>query len=162
MNASLGGRPVEILLVEDNPADVELAEEGLRESAAPACLNVVRDGEEALRYLRGEGEYAGALIPDLILLDLKMPRKGGLEVLAEIKADDVLRGIPVIVLTSSDSPGDILKAYDLQASCYVTKPSDLEEFRRVMHSIRDFCLTVVKLPPRDEASSRRPATSGTR
>jgi chemotaxis family two-component system response regulator Rcp1 len=149
MTTELAVRPVEILLVEDNPADVELAEEGLRGSAVPASLNVVADGEEALRYLRGEGEHAGALLPDLLILDLKMPRKGGLEVLAEMKADESLRRIPVVVLTSSDAPGDILKAYDLQASCYVTKPSDLAEFRRVMRSIRDFCLTVVKLPPRD-------------
>jgi CheY-like chemotaxis protein len=152
MSSELEVRPVEVLLVEDNPADVELAEEGLRESRVPVSLNVVRDGEEALRYLRAEGQYATALLPDLVLLDLKMPRKGGLEVLAEMKADEILRRIPVIVLTNSDAPADILRAYDLQASCYITKPADLEEFHRVMRSIRDFCLTIVRLPPRDGQS----------
>jgi two-component system response regulator len=142
-------RPVEILLVEDDPDDEGLAQEALRDSPVPVYLNVVEDGEAALTYLRGEGEYKDAILPDLILLDLKMPKKGGLEVLAEIKADPALRRIPVIVLTTSDSPQDTLRAYDLQASCYITKPADLKEFHRVMNSIKDFCLTVVKLPPRD-------------
>jgi CheY-like chemotaxis protein len=141
--------PIEILLAEDDPADIQLVQEALQEGGVPHHLTVVRDGVEALAYLRGEGPYAqGLLLPDLILLDLKMPRKGGLEVLAEIKADESLRKIPVIVLTTSDAPDDILKAYGLQASCYVTKPSDLQEFERVMNSLREFCLTVVKLPPR--------------
>jgi CheY-like chemotaxis protein len=148
MSTSPSGRPVEILLVDDDPEDVELAREALREGKVPSRVNVVKDGVEALAYLRGQGEYAAAVLPDLILLDLKMPRKGGLEVLAEVKADEALRGIPVIVLTTSDAPEDVLRAYDLQASLYVTKPSDLEEFDRVMNSITDFCLTVVKLPPR--------------
>jgi CheY-like chemotaxis protein len=113
----------------------------------------VTDGVEALAYLRGEGDYAGERRPDLILLDLKMPRKGGLEVLAEMKADPELRQIPVIVLTTSDAPEDILKAYDLQTSCYVTKPSDLAEFRRVMNSVKEFCLTVVRLPPMATAAT---------
>jgi len=141
-------RSVEILLVEDDPADVQLVREALQENRVPVCLNVVEDGVEALSYLRGQGKYATALLPDLILLDLKMPKKSGLEVLAEVKATDTLRRIPVIVLTTSDNPEDILKAYDLQASAYVSKPSDLEEFDRVMKTIKDFCLTVVKLPPR--------------
>jgi CheY-like chemotaxis protein len=149
MSASLNDKqPVEILLVDDDPADVQLTQEALQEGRVPSRVNVVGDGEEALAYLRGEGEYATALLPDLILLDLKMPRKSGLELLAEIKADDALRRIPVIVLTTSDAPEDILKAYDLQASCYITKPSDLDEFQRVMDSMREFCLTVVRLPPR--------------
>src|SRR5262245_80104 len=115
-------RPIEILLVEDDPADVRLAQEALKEGKIPNHLRVFSDGVEALAYLRGEGEYAqGRLLPDLILLDLKMPKKSGLEVLAEIKADESLRRIPVIVLTTSDAPDDIWKAYDLQASCYITK-----------------------------------------
>ncbi len=140
-------RPLEILLVEDNPGDVELVREALGEEDIPHAVNVVGDGVEALSYLRGEGQYAGALLPDFVLLDLKLPKKGGLEVLAEMKADEILRRIPVIVLSSSDAPDDVLRAYDLQASCYVTKPSDLDEFERVMQTVRDFTLTVVKLPP---------------
>jgi CheY-like chemotaxis protein len=148
MTAKREQKPVEILLVEDDPADVQLVQEGLREAAVTNTLNVVHDGVEAMTYLRGEGQYAAAVLPDLILLDLKMPKKGGLEVLQEIKADSILRRIPVIVLTTSDAPDDILRAYDLQASLYVTKPENLDEFDRVMGLVRDFCLTVVKLPPR--------------
>ena len=140
-------RAVEILLVEDNPGDVELVQEALAEGGIAHSLSVASDGVEALAYLRGEGQYAGALLPDFVLLDLKLPKKGGLEVLAEMKRDEVLRRIPVIVLSSSDAPDDVLRAYDLQASCYVTKPADLDEFERVMQQIRDFTLTVVKLPP---------------
>jgi chemotaxis family two-component system response regulator Rcp1 len=143
------GRLVEILLVEDNPGDVELVQEALKEGDISHSLSVVGDGVEALAYLRGEGQYTGAMLPDFVLLDLKLPKKGGLEVLAEMKADDVLRRIPVIVLSSSDAPDDILRAYDLQVSCYVTKPADLDEFERIMQTIRDFTLTVVKLPPRE-------------
>jgi chemotaxis family two-component system response regulator Rcp1 len=154
MSSHANGQEVEVLMVEDDPADVQLVEEALRDGTAETRLNVVSDGEKALEYLRGEGRYAGSLLPDLILLDLKMPKKSGLEVLAEIKGDEILRRIPVIVFTTSDAPEDILKAYDLQASCYVTKPSDLEEFDRVMTSIKDFCLTVVKLPPREIQASR--------
>ncbi len=143
------GRSVEVLLVEDNPGDVELVQEALGDGPTPHSLTVVRDGVEALAYLRGEGPHAGAILPDFVLLDLKLPKKGGLEVLAEMKADDVLRRIPVIVLSSSDAPDDILRAYDLQVSCYVTKPADLDEFERVMQTIREFTLTVVKLPPRE-------------
>jgi len=148
MTADREQKPVEILLVEDDPADVQLVQEGLREAAVSNNLNVVHDGVEALAYLRGEGQYTAAVLPDLILLDLKMPKKGGLEVLAEIKADSILRRIPVVVLTTSDAPDDILRAYDLQASLYVTKPENLDEFDRVIGLVRDFCLTVVKLPPR--------------
>ena len=141
------GRPVEILLVDDDPEDVRLTEEGLRRSPTPGHVTVVADGHEALAYLRGEGDYATAILPDLILLDLKKPRRGGREVLEQIKADEALRHIPVIVLTRADVPDDVLPASDLHASSCVTKPSDLEEFQRVMDSINDFCLTVVKVPP---------------
>jgi two-component system, chemotaxis family, response regulator Rcp1 len=149
-NARLDCGIVDILLVEDDPDDVELVREALEQGPVGCWLSVVQDGVEAMSYLRGEGQYVGSLLPDLILLDLKMPKKGGLEVLREVKTDPTLRCIPIIMLTTSDAPQDILRAYDLQANCYVTKPSDLEEFHRVMNTIRDFCLTVVKLPPRDE------------
>jgi chemotaxis family two-component system response regulator Rcp1 len=149
MNLHGHGQEVEILMVEDDPADVHLVKEALHEGKVPTHLNVVSDGEKAIAYLRGEGAYVGAVLPDLILLDLKMPKKNGLEVLAEIKSDEALRRIPVIVLTTSDAPEDVFKAYDLQASCYITKPADLDEFDRVMNSIQDFCLTIVKLPPRE-------------
>ena len=140
------GRPVEILLVEDNAGDAELVREALTQGGILNTINVVWDGVEALAYLRGEGPHAGAVKPDFMLLDLKLPKMGGLEVLAEIKADKVLRHIPVIVLSSSDAPEDVTRAYDLQASCYVTKPANLDDFERVMRTIRDFTLTVVKLP----------------
>jgi two-component system response regulator len=143
--------PVEILLVEDNPGDIELVRDALRETPVDCNLNVVEDGVEALAYLHGAGPYQEVLLPDLILLDLKLPKKHGLEVLAEIKKDDVLRRIPTVVLSGSDAPEDLLKAYDLQASCYVTKPADLDEFVRVMNTLKDFCLTVVKLPPRESS-----------
>jgi CheY-like chemotaxis protein len=149
MSANGDCKPVEILLVEDDLADVRLVEEGLRESDVPSNLNVVQDGIRALAYLRGEEPYSAALLPDLILLDLKMPKKGGLEVLKEIKDDSILRRIPVIVLTTSDDPNDILRSYDLQASFYITKPENLDEFERFMGLVRDFCLTVVRLPPRE-------------
>jgi CheY-like chemotaxis protein len=160
MGTDTHGRVVEILLVEDNPGDVELVQEALAEGAIPHALSVVGDGAEALAYLRGEGQYAGALLPDFVLLDLKLPKKGGLEVLAEMKTDEVLRRIPVIVLSSSDAPDDVLRAYDLQVSCYVTKPADLDEFERVMQTIRDFTLTVVKLPPREHPAGGEARAGG--
>lgn len=149
MSTNRSDSPVEILLVEDDSADVQLAEEGLRAGGVPSRLWVVEDGIEALAFLRRQGRYADAVRPDLILLDLKMPKRGGLEVLAEIKAEPSLRRIPVVVLTTSDAAEDILRAYDLQASSYITKPPDLKEFQRVMSAITEFCLTVVKLPPRE-------------
>lgn len=149
MSTRGSARPVEVLLVEDDSADVQLAEEGLLQRGVPSRLWVVEDGVEALDFLRRQGRYGDAVRPDLVLMDLKMPKRGGLEVLAEIKADPSLRGIPVIVLTTSDDPADILRAYDLQASAYITKPADLAEFHKVMSAIKDFCLTVVKLPPRE-------------
>jgi CheY-like chemotaxis protein len=147
MSTNRSDSPVEILLVEDDSADVQLAEEGLRAGGVPSRLWVVEDGIEALAFLRRQGRYANAVRPDLILLDLKMPKLGGLGVLAEIKAEPSLRRIPVVVLTTSDAPEDILRAYDLQASSYITKPPDLKEFQRVMRAITEYCLTVVKLPP---------------
>ncbi|MFQ6132216.1 MAG: response regulator [Armatimonadota bacterium] len=143
--------PIEILLVEDNPGDVRLTQEGLKQGKICNHLSVVADGEEALAFLRREGEYADAARPDLILLDLNMPRKDGREVLAEVKADEALRHIPVVVLTTSDAEKDILRSYDLHANCYITKPVDLDQFLEVVKAIDDFWLSVVKLPPRKGA-----------
>ena len=140
----------EILLVEDNPGDVRLTREALRESSLPSRLSVAGDGVEALAFLRREGKYAEAPRPDLILLDLKLPRKGGLEVLAAIKADERLKQIPVVVLSSSTAPDDISRAYQLQASCYVTKPADLDHYVSVVQSIEGYCFSVAELPPRSE------------
>jgi two-component system, chemotaxis family, response regulator Rcp1 len=142
----MNGRPVEILLVEDNPGDVRLTIEALRESRFINNLNVARDGVEALAYLRREGKFANAVRPDLILLDLNMPRKDGREVLAEIKADAKLHTIPVVVLTTSRAEQDVLRSYELQANCFITKPVDLEQFITVVKSIENFWLTVVTLP----------------
>jgi two-component system, chemotaxis family, response regulator Rcp1 len=139
-------RPVEILLVEDSPGDVKLTQEALRDAEVPNVLHVARDGEEAMRFLRREGEFAGKPRPDLILLDLNMPRMDGREVLAVIKADADLRRIPVIILTTSQSEDDIAEAYSLAANCYVAKPVDLDEFLDVVRAIDDFWLTLVKLP----------------
>ncbi|MBA2245004.1 MAG: response regulator [Gemmatimonadetes bacterium] len=140
-------RPVEILLVEDNPGDVRLTREALREGKVRNNLNVASDGVEALAYLRREGQYAGATRPDLILLDLNLPKKDGREVLAEIKQDPSLRHIPVVILSSSPAEQDIIRAYDLHANCYVTKPVDLDQFITVVKSIEDFWFTIFRLPP---------------
>jgi chemotaxis family two-component system response regulator Rcp1 len=137
---------IEVLLVEDNPGDVRLTKEALKEGRLLNKINVVGDGMEAMAYLRREGNYADAVVPDLILLDLNLPKKDGREVLAEIKADPKLRRIPVVVLTTSSAEEDILKTYDLHANCYVTKPVDLDQFIHVVKSIEDFWITVVKLP----------------
>jgi CheY-like chemotaxis protein len=140
-------RPVEILLVEDNPGDVRLTREALRESKVHNNLYIAKDGVEALAFLRREGaEFADAVRPDLILLDLNLPRKDGREVLEEIKADPSLRHIPVVVLTSSEAEQDIVRAYDLHANCYVSKPVDLDQFITVVQSIENFWFTIVKLP----------------
>ena len=144
-------RPVEILLVEDNPGDVRLTQEALKESKICNHLSVVTDGVEAVEYLRQEGRFAQAVRPDLILLDLNLPRKNGREVLAEIKEDQDLRRIPVVVLTISQDEEDVFKAYNLHANCYVNKPLDLNRFLKVVQSIEDFWLTIVKLPPTGEA-----------
>ncbi len=139
-------RPIEILLVEDNPGDVRLTIEGLNEGKVRNNLHVARDGVEAMAFLRGEGEFVGMVRPDLILLDLNLPRKDGREVLQELKSDPRLRTIPVVVLTTSRSEVDVLRSYELQANCYITKPVDLEQFITVVRSIEDFWLTVVTLP----------------
>ena len=147
MNIQPPGRPIEILLVEDNPGDVRLTREVLKEGKLLINLRAVEDGVEALAFLRREGKYADATRPDLILLDLNLPKKDGREVLAVIKADEHLRRIPVVVLTVSQAEEDILKSYNLNANCYISKPVDLDQFIRVVKSIEDFWLTIVKLPP---------------
>jgi CheY-like chemotaxis protein len=141
-----GVHMVEILLVEDNPGDVDLARETLTTSKIKNNLHVVSDGEKAMAFLRKQGEYAAAPRPDIILLDLNLPRKDGREVLAEIKQDDKLKRIPVVILTSSSAEEDILKSYNLHANCYITKPLDFAQFTKVVHSIEDFWLSIVKLP----------------
>ncbi|TMB73357.1 MAG: response regulator [Deltaproteobacteria bacterium] len=140
---------IQVLLVEDNPGDVRLTKEALKEGKMLNRVTVVGDGVEALSFLRRQGKYADAGQPDLILLDLNLPKKDGRQVLAEIKADPGLKRIPVVVLTTSSAEEDILKTYDLHANCYVTKPVDLEQFMRVVKSIEDFWVTVVKLPSED-------------
>ena len=142
---------IQVLLVEDNPGDVRLTKEALKEGKLLNQLTVVGDGVEALSFLRKEGVYADAPQPELILLDLNLPKKDGREVLAEIKADPNLRRIPVVVLTTSSSEEDILKIYDLHANCYITKPVDLEQFMGVVKSIEDFWVSVVKLPSHEAA-----------
>ena len=138
--------PINILLVEDNPGDVRLTIEALKEGKVHNQLNVVPDGVEALAYLRQEGKYAESIRPDVILLDLNLPKKDGREVLAEIKADEKLRRIPVVVLTTSKAEEDILRSYALHANCYVTKPVDLDQFIHVVRSIQDFWFSIAKLP----------------
>ena len=140
------GRPIEILLVEDNPGDVRLAIEALRESKVRNNLHVARDGVEALAFLRREQPHDEAPRPDLILLDLNLPRKDGRQVLAEIKVDPRLHTIPVVILTTSRAEQDVLRSYELQANCYITKPVDLDQFITVVKSIEDFWLTIVTLP----------------
>src|ERR1041385_7455977 len=135
-----------ILLVEDNPGDVRLPMEALKEGKILNEVRVVEDGVEALDFLHRVGKYSDAPRPDLILLDLNLPKKDGREVLAEIKEDEILKKIPVVVLTTSAAERDILRAYNLHANCYITKPVDLEQFMRVVQSIEDFWLTIVKLP----------------
>ena len=139
-------KPLEILLVEDNPADVRLTQEAFREGKIHNTLLVARDGVEAMDVLQRRGKYADAPRPDLILLDLNLPRKDGREVLAEIKADPELRRIPVVILTTSRAEMDVVKSYNLHANCYIVKPVDLDQFVRVIHSIENFWLTAVTLP----------------
>jgi two-component system, chemotaxis family, response regulator Rcp1 len=141
------GEPVEILLVEDNPGDVRLTREALREGKVYNNLHWAKDGVEALEFLRREGKHAGAPRPDIILLDLNLPKKDGREVLEIIKGDEQLKYIPVVVLTTSKAEEDVVKSYALHANCYVTKPVDLEKFIVVVKSIDRFWLTVVTLPP---------------
>ena len=148
MRNKIPGRPVEILLIEDNPADVRLTEENFEESKICNNLHVVVDGVEAMAFLRREGNYVNAVRPDLILLDLNLPKKNGHEVLMEIKADNELKSIPVVILTVSKADEDILNAYNLHANCYITKPLDLEQFTKVVKSIEEFWFSIVKLPAR--------------
>ena len=144
MNADL----ISVLLVEDDPGDVLLIREAFSEHKVGNVLSVVSDGVEAMRFVRGEGEHAGRERPDLVLLDLNLPRKSGAEVLAEIKGDPELSMIPVIVLTTSEAEEDVLRSYKMHANAYITKPVDFERFKRIVHQIDDFFIGIVKLPPR--------------
>jgi chemotaxis family two-component system response regulator Rcp1 len=144
-------RPIEILLVEDSPSDIDLTLEALKEFKVRNHVSVVEDGVLALKFLRREGPYAEAPRPDLIMLDLNLPRKDGREVLAVIKADDHLKTIPVVVLTTSRADQDILRSYQLNANCYITKPVDFNQFLEVVRSIEAFWLFVVTLPPAPKA-----------
>ena len=147
------GKPIEILLVEDDPDDVTFTQEALDAGKVSNHLSVVWDGVEALQYLNREGPYADAPEPDIILLDLNLPKKDGREVLAEIKADPDLRRIPVVVLTTSRAEEDILRAYDLHANCYITKPVGLEQFITVVKSIEEFWVAIVTLPEGDSGGA---------
>lgn len=140
-------KPIEILLIEDNPGDIELTKIALEDNKMTINLSVVEDGVEALKFLKKEGKYANAPHPDLILLDLNLPRKDGREVLAEMKADPILKRIPVVILTTSQAEEDVLRAYNLCANCYITKPVDFDRFVKIVRSIENFWFTIVKLPP---------------
>jgi CheY-like chemotaxis protein len=142
----LPGQPIEVLLVEDDPGDVLLIREAFEFNKVHNNLNVVSDGEQALTYLRREGEWSEAMRPDLVLLDLNLPRKDGREVLAEAKGDPSLRAIPIVVLTTSEAEEDVLKSYELHANAYVTKPVDFERFVSIVRQIDDFFVSVVRLP----------------
>ncbi len=146
MNSRVG-HPIEILLVEDNPGDARLAIEALKEAKVRNKLHWVKDGVEAMEFLRRQGEYSNAPRPDVVLLDLNLPRKDGRQVLAEVKSDEDLRRVPVVILTISADEQDILRSYDAYANCYITKPLDLDQFMQVVKSIEDFWLEIVKLPP---------------
>jgi len=151
MNNVRNGEPVDILLVEDNPGDVRLTREALEEGKVLNNLNVARDGVEAMAFLRRQGRYAEARRPQLILLDLNLPRKDGREVLAEIKGDGSLKRIPVVVLTTSGAEQDVFDSYDLQANCYITKPIELDLFLETVRGMGEFWLNVVKLPNPQES-----------
>jgi len=140
--------PISVLLVEDDPGDVLLIREAFDEQQVGNVLSVVSDGVQAMEYVRGEGEYSGRERPDLVLLDLNLPRKSGAEVLAEIKGDPELSTIPVIVLTTSEAEEDVLRSYKAHANVYIPKPVDFDRFRQIVHRIDDFFIGVVKLPPR--------------
>lgn len=147
MIKKLKTKAIDILLVEDNPGDVRLTREALKEGKVLNTIHVVGDGIEALEFLRHEGKYANTIHPDIILLDLNLPRMDGRELLAKIKSDPKLRRIPVVILTTSKAEEDITKSYDLHANCYITKPVDLDQFITVVKSIEEFWFTIVKLPP---------------
>ncbi len=141
---------IDILIVEDNPGDARLIREVLNTNKISNSLYIVNDGVEAMSFLKNEGRYEGVPKPDLIILDLNLPKKDGREVLAEIKADESLRHIPVVIMTISQAEEDILKSYKLHANCYITKSIDLNEFIKVIKSIEDFWFSVVKLPPKND------------
>jgi two-component system, chemotaxis family, response regulator Rcp1 len=138
--------PIEILLVEDNPGDARLAKEALKDSKLLNNIHHVVDGEQAIQFLRKEGDYQDAVRPDIVLLDLNLPRKDGREVLADIKNDPELQTIPVVVLTTSEAEQDIVQSYKLHANCYITKPVDLDKFLQIIDSMQDFWLSIVRLP----------------
>lgn len=140
------GRPIDILLVEDNPGDVRLTQEALHAGKVYSNLHWARDGADALEFLRRQGKHAGAPRPDIILLDLNLPKKDGREVLSTIKSDDAFKLIPVVILTTSSAEEDVLRSYELHANCFVTKPVDLDKFLQVIKSIDQFWLTIVTLP----------------
>jgi CheY-like chemotaxis protein len=146
MTSGKTAKPIDILLIEDNPGDVRLTREALKEAKVRNTLQVVQDGEEAMAYLQRVGRYKDATRPDVIFLDLNLPRKTGLEVLKDVKADNDLRRIPIVVITTSSAEQDIIRSYDLHANCYVTKPVDLGQFLEVVKSIDEFWLTIVRLP----------------
>ncbi len=146
-------RSIEVLLVEDNPGDVRLIQEALKDAKIHVHITVARDGLEALTLLRQEGKYSSVALPDLVLLDLNLPRLNGHEVLATIKQDELLRRIPVVIVTSSKADQDIVASYQLHANCFVTKPVDLDQFFNVVQAIRDFWFVIVKLPPSQQATS---------
>ena len=145
--AEINDKPIDLLLVEDNPGDVRLTKEALREGKVRVNLSVASDGVEAVEFLHRRGKYHDAPVPELILLDLNLPKKSGREVLSEIKADPVLRRIPVVVMTTSTSDQDVDRAYSLNANCYVAKPIQLDEFLAAVHSIEDFWLSRAIRPP---------------
>ena len=148
----INGRPIEILLVEDNPGDVRLTQEALKEGKVRNNLYIAQDGVEALAYLQRDGEFSEAVRPDLILLDLNLPRMDGRELLAKIKADDILKRIPIVILTTSKDEADIIKTYELHANCFISKPVDLDQFMVVVKAIEDFWMTIVRLPPNGTVS----------
>lgn len=146
MSTEVMSRPIEILLVEDNPADIRLAKEALRDGKVINNLSVVTDGAEAISYVCQRGKYSDSPVPDLILLDLNLPKKSGMEVLHAVKSDPQLKRIPVVILTTSKADEDIVKGYDNHANCYITKPIDLTQFLEVVRQIETFWLTIVSLP----------------
>ena len=161
MNSN-GIKPIEILLVEDNIGDIRLTQEALKESNLIVNLTVARDGIEAMELLHGKGSHGTRPNPDLILLDLNLPRKDGREVLQEIKNDADLKRIPVVVLTTSEAEADILATYGLHANCYITKPVDMDKFIKIVKMLEEFWFTIVKLPPRDNSAFTAAAPHGTR
>jgi chemotaxis family two-component system response regulator Rcp1 len=152
--------PIEILLVEDSPGDVRLTQEAFRDAKVHINLHVALDGTEAMAFLKQEGEHSNVPRPDLILLDLNLPKKDGREVLKEIKESSTLKSIPVVILTTSDAEADILRSYQLHANCYITKPVDLDGFLRVVKSVDNFWLSVVKLPHEAHERKGTPSSSG--